>query len=325
MARSSIRDRVKRSTVPQIIERRQEALREMNARLRKKIAEIEKMSSSSREATIRFYYELGKEILDVQLNPQGVYGEHPLKQLEVVFETTIRTLRKAAAFRREYTPAEVDEIIALCNVEAGFFLNYQHIVYLLAFPTEKQRMKFAKRAIANLWDPKQLMRAIQRDQGKSKYAGSGAPHKLPKGISKQIQQMLDMSRAWHLKYALIWNGTGEDDSNVFANIMAAPEETLCADDFDNLLALRDILPELSSQAKEMKRLVMKSITRVEKILSARKAENMVDETLSTPAARQPRAIDIGDGGDGNDQAAAEPAPSEAPKRRRRRAAPAGAS
>ena len=324
MARSSVMDRVKRSP-PQLIKRRREALRDMNTRLRKKIADIEKMSSSSREATIRFYYELGKEILDVRLNLQGIYGEHPMKLLEVVFETTMRTLRKAATFRKEYTPAEVDAVIALCNAEAGFFLNYQHIVYLLAFPTEKQRMKFAERAIANLWDPKQLMRAIQRDQGKSKYAGPGAPHKMPKGVSKQIQQMLDMSRAWSVKYALIWNGTGEDESNVFANIMAAPEETLCADDLDNLLALRDILPELSSQAKEMKRLVTKSITRVEKILSARKAENMVDETLSTPAARQPRAIDLSDDDSSNGQAAGEPAPSEAPKRRRRRAVPAGAS
>jgi hypothetical protein len=319
MARRTLGDRVKQS-VKAFASERNEALGQMNARLRKKIAQIEKLVSSSREATIRSHYEIGKEILDVRNNPGGVYDERPMLKLEKAFETSKRTLYKAASFAELYSPRAVDEVIAMTNGDVGFQLTYQHIVYLTALPTEELRTEFAKRSVANMWDPKELMRAIQRYKGKSKYAGPGRGHKLPAKVSAQIQQMLDMTRAWDTKYQMLWNGSGENDPNAFANIMAEPEENLYADDLDNLLALRDILPVMSQDSKEMKKLVEKAIKRVERILKSRGSKDMAAETLEPGSGREPRAIDLESG---NSQTTEDSAPKR--RKRRRAAATAGAT
>jgi hypothetical protein len=329
MPRNSLAERIKRSPA-QFAGERKEALEHMNAQLRKKITEIESMISDSRESTIRCHYEIGKDILDVRNNPQGKYGQRPMKQLEQAFGVAIRTLYKAAGFAESYTPTQLDAVIALRGEGTDFALNYQHIVYLLALPTKEKREKFAQMAVNNMWDPKDLMRAVQKYKGKSKYAGPGRKHKLPKTVAKQIRQILDMTRAWHTKYTLLWNGTGEEDANVFANVMVEPEENLHAEDLDMLLALRDLLPEVSREAKEMQRLAGKAVTRVEKILNSRKAEDMVDASHEAPPAREQRAIDIGSAaptaagsngdGNGNGHAEAQPQPTERKRRRRRAAA-----
>lgn len=304
MSRSSLKSRIKRSASVFIGERR-EALKNMNARLRKKIAQIDKMMYDSIEQTIRFYYALGEEILDVRNNEDQKYGEQPMKQLEIVYETTKRTLYKAAQFRETITERELEMLIAIRNDDGVFRLNHQHIVYLLAFPTQRLRMQFAKRAAANLWTPKDLMRAIQRYQGKSKYAGPGRGHKLPKTMGRRIQQMVDMTRAWVTKYKLFWNGTGEEDENAFAGIMAEPPENLFSDDLDNLLALRDLLKEMPDDATDMKKLVDRAVQRFRKVLRQRASTDQADESLEGGPARQARAIDLGDG--------------EQPKKRRRAA------
>jgi len=286
-----MRDRV-RKTARQFIGERREAFKDMNARLRKKIEQIDAMVSDSVEATIRFYYALGAEILDVRENKDQQYGTQPLKQLERVFETSKRSLYKAAQFRETVTERELEILIKIRNQDAGFRLNYQHIVYLLALPTQALRLSHAKRAVENMWDPKELMRRIQRYQGKSKYAGPGRGHKLPKGISGQIRQMLDMTRAWVAKYDLFWNGTGEESENVFAGILAEPAENLYSDDLDSLLALRDLLTKLPDSSEEMKKLVEKSIRRFRKVLKERQSADMADESLETGPARQHRPIDL---------------------------------
>lgn len=303
MGRSSLRDRISRSATAFAGER-QEALGEMNSRLRKKLVEIEQMVGNAREATILFYYEVGKEIIDVRFNKDGQYGERPLPKVEKAFGVAIRTLYKAASFAESYKPEHVAEFIALEHKEAGFRLNYQHIVYLLALPTVKLRQKFAKDAVKGCWAPKDLMYAIRKYKGKSKFAGPGRHHKLPKTVSRQIRQILDMARAWHNKYTAVWNGTGEDTANVFANIMVEPEESIHADDLNVLVAIHALLPEISREATEMQQLTVHAIERVSALLKARAAADTVDASLEVPAGRQSRAIELG--GDGAGDAAGAP-------------------
>lgn len=246
---------------------RQEALAGMNAALRKKIARIERMISDTREATIRFYYHLGKEVRDIRHNPDGIYGERPLQQLEKVFGTTKRTLYKACTFAEVYSEAQVEALIALENTESGFRLNYQHVVYLLGLPTAALRDQFARRAVAESWEPKELMRAIQRYCGRSRVGAANRRHKLPTGLQQQLQQILDVTRTWHSKYIQLW--ADDSENSVLTSVLAEADEHLTAVMLDILLAVQDLLPTVEQELHDIQQPVARAIEHIGYVLERR--------------------------------------------------------
>jgi len=278
---------------------RQEALGEMNPALRKKVEQIEKLTSSTRESNLIYYHKLGQHVLDVRQNADGQYGtkvDKPITLLEKALWVQKRTLRKAATFADLYSQDDLDELIGMSDPESSVHVHWGHMTYILTLATKAQRKEFTKMVLTKKMDPPALHAAIKRRQGSGKKA-HGRKMECPKTIHAQIRQMMETTRVWLGKHDTVWYG---DEVNIIENILGATPEEVGQEDLENMQALVELLQEMTRVSKEFQAPVKKAVKAMEKIVKERDATNQADESHETlDKGRQHRAIDISGDGGGN--------------------------
>lgn len=287
MGRTSARNRAQRAA--DVISGQAAALAAMNKPLRQQLQRIEVLSQDSRDANLRYYYDMGRVLVEVQTNADNQYGERPLNLVIQAGVLARRTVFKVILLAKTYTEEQFQAFAALCNKEANFTLHWGHLQLLLALPTAKERNEMARQAIANLWDPPALGAMIKKRS--AVVHSGGRPHKMPATVHLQIRQVLEATRSWTTKYTTIWNG---DEHNVFGNLVAATDSDVNAEDLENLMALQELVPVLGTQLREMRTYLSKGIRHVEKILQARAAVTAQDSSLEQGSSRQSRRLDLTD-------------------------------
>lgn len=269
-----------------IADERSEAIGAMNGKLKRKFRRIEKMFTDTREANLKFYYALGRELIEARDNPED-YERNALGKLDRALATQKRTMRKARQFAELYTAPQLEVLLQLVHVETGFRIHWGHLSYLLGLNTERQRAEWAVRAVRYLWDPPALHAAIKRrfpDRG----VGGGRPHKLPATTHLQIRQMMEVARNFVNKRRL-WNS---DDENVFANILNEAPDQLEEIDLENLEAAKEYINRIATEVLEMSIQLDACISRVKNVFEVRD-ENVVKEAeQEAVAGKQHRVIDL---------------------------------
>ncbi len=278
---------VARRTAAAMTRDREDACSEMNKFTKAKLGKIEKLVTSTRETNLRYYYQLGVELLEIIDNPD-TYTVAAIRQLERALPTYARTMRKARSFAREYTKDSLEALVKLKNPDTGFQLHWGHVSSLLSVAGEKAREDWALRAVNKMMDPPALHAAIRRKLHGDREGVGGRPHKIPATVHGQIRQIKEFTRNWVFKATKLWNG---DETNIFVNIDNEPAESLMPEDAENLQELLDLLPQMRGIVTELTGLGSKAKKHIDKVLADREAAELAEE--DNGKAR--RAIDIGKG------------------------------
>lgn len=271
-----------------------EAVAEMNDELRAKRESITERLTDARAGNVRFNYQLGLDLLEVEANEGDKYGDgKPLMKLMRSLQQDERLLRKCKQFASTVSLEELDELLAQRNDEAKFVLHWGHISLLLALNTHKQRLTFAERAARGLWDPPTLQDAIRRRLGgSSRGDGHGRPHSMPPTIRRQIKQMHTKTDEWLKKARTVWDG---EEQSVVNNVLEAPAAEL---EDDHLAMLNELVAMLSSQQAQVKSLLLRvkeARGRVQNVLEARDREEAAAEVAEHNAQQErERSIDLQD-------------------------------
>jgi hypothetical protein len=265
---------------------REEAINSMNAKLKRKLRKIEKMVTDTREANLRFYYNMGRELIEARDDPDE-YGRNALGKLERAMSTQKRTLRKTRQFAETYSPERLEALLALEHEGTGFRIHWGHLTYLLGLNTEKQQDTWAAKAVRNLWDPPTLHAQIKK-RFPGRGVGGGRPHKLPATVHMQIRQMMEVTRNWVNKRHL-WDGA---DENVFANIINEAPDQLEEIDKENLEATKELLANIIAQAPRMVTQLDECIARLDDVFEQRAKDAEAAAERETAAGKQHRAIDL---------------------------------
>lgn len=283
MGRSSLRSRAGQQTLNKLVAERQEAIESMNSELKSAFRRIEKMCHDTREANLRFYYNLGHLLLDVMTEPK--YGTGAMAKLERALSTQRRTLRRARQFAENYTPDQLDALVALEHTETGYRLHWGHVSYLLSLNTPAQRQTWAERAVKNLWDPPTLHANMKARLG-NRGVGGGRPHKLPQTVHMQIRQMLEVTRNF-VKKRELWNGK---DENVFTNILEGPPDEFEPIDMEALVSIQENLQHIAAESVIMGSQIADCITRVQRVFDERAKEAEAADKRETANRRKHRSI-----------------------------------
>jgi hypothetical protein len=297
MGRTSLRTRQSRATsrpAAMIIQDRQEAIGLMNPRLRGKLEQIEKKYGDTRADNLRFYYDLGGTIGEIRNNPDqyaGTDGTSGIKLIERALSTQARTLRRAAAFREAYSPADFERLIGLQNTETNFQLHWGHVNYLLSIESAEQRWRFAADACSKMLSPPELHAYMKRRLGRAR--GHGRAHTIPPTLLGQVRQMETVTSVWNSKQAQVWDG---EKTNVLSNLMEAGADDVNEDFLTHLKATRDGLLEMAENAAQDAKKLDRVIERVERMLEKQKQREAAAAKAEMHGDKQARGIDVPDGG-----------------------------
>jgi hypothetical protein len=297
MGRQSLKDKSDRSadSPKKMIAQREGAVEQMNSALRRKFNKIERSVNDLRAENIRYYHKIGKICEEIRSDPDryvGNDGTSGLKLIEQALSTQARTLRSTARFAELYGDEEVEELITMYHTATNFQLHFGHVRYLLTLSTAAQRRKYAIEAVEKMLDPAALHTLIKKRQQRGE--GHGRPHAVPKTVAAQIRQVLAISQQWQRKNESVWNGDGEEDNNVFTNVLNTPPDELDQEMLDNLRQIKVLMGQISESATENTGLTGRVIEHVQGVLTTREAEEESQETQG----RSQRAIDLDGGQDG---------------------------
>ena len=254
-----------------VIARRKEAMVQMRPAMRRQAGKIEKMLAKVEGAALRYYYQIGQECAKVLEDPD-TFGPTGMVLMEEVLSVHATTIRRCASFSK-CDEEELEELIALHDEETNFGITFTHVIYLMALPSRTARRTWAKRAVHEVWTPKQLALEISNASGSSRASGQGPKHAMPNGLTAQLAQMFSVSRAWLAKQNTVWWRGGEDE-NVFGNIMKAPPAEYTASHLKHLRELRTTTEEMQEETAG-------NLTRIDQAIE--QVEAALGETIADAA------------------------------------------
>lgn len=286
MPRQSLRARSTRSKAISIIADRSEAILQMNGPLKRKFVTLERSVSDLRAENLRYYYRIGQICEEIRQKPDmysGKDGTSAIKLIERALSTQARTLRKAAAFAREFTQRQLDQLIGMVNTETNFQLHWGHVSFLLTLPTHEKRQQFAAEAVEKMLDPPALHDLIKKRTKRS--AGHGRKHEMPKTVAAQIRQILTFCRQWVAKNDEVWNG---DEESVYGNIMNMPPEEMEPDMVEQLEEIKTLMTSISESAEAN----VAKTARAKEYIDQKIKRRQADEEAAATVGRQSRSIDL---------------------------------
>jgi len=206
------------------------ALTKMNPRLREVFTEISQHVSDHMGATIEFYYNVGARLLDVRESPntyltaqQRADNVKPDELLLQAFGGARDAMNRAAVFATLYTKADLNRLLtARSKPHPDFHFQWAHIRHLVSIDprstTSQTRLEFEARTRENGWTPDELAKNIQAYFGGRRSKG-GRPLSIPKTLSAQVEQVIEMSDLFLRRHKEVWNGPNH---SIFVNLMKAP-------------------------------------------------------------------------------------------------------
>ena len=299
MGRQSLRTRAARSSgASDLIQDRVAAVDAMNPAMRKKFKAVEQEINDARANNLRFYHQLGGICADIREKPdeyRGKNGESGFALLERALATQARTLRKAAAFFREYTVPQLTRLLGLYHTETKFQLHWGHVTYLLGISKIETREKLENEAVEKMWDPSALHSVIKRrSTGRGNQASAhGRTHVLPATVPAQVRQIASVSKTWLDKQQNVWNG---DKVSAFANVMNLPPEEMDDEMLDTLVSMKETMEGIAAEAHEnvnrVKRIIEHVRGCVERVKRDRDAAAAAEASANNVGRRNARSVDL---------------------------------
>lgn len=285
MGRQSLKARSERRAA-NVVEIRTEALEKMNSNLRIKFSKLERSINDLRADNLRYYYQIGQICEEIRNDPskyQGSDGTSGMKLIEMALSTQARTLRKAAAFARDISEDELEELISWYHQDTNYQLNWGHISFLLTLETREKRAQYAELAVEEMLDPPALHARIKRESGRT--GGHGRTHQMPATVAGQIRQMHKLCKDWAGKNTNIWNGERE---SVFGNIMNISPDEVTDEMIELLTETEALLNDITDAAADNSRKTSRALEHLRGIVAAR-SENPAS---GGRGRRRTRSIDL---------------------------------
>lgn len=209
--------------------RRASAIEQMPEALQTVFTKILRMMEDGRTSGIDYYYRIGLTCLNVRRHPEvyvGNDGVPGLALLEQALSLHQRTLRACIRFVELYDDRQKTELLAMCNAEVGYALDWGHVRDLVSVADDDVRRELTLAAVAGCWDQAKLRKEIKARLGRS---GRGQ-HRVPNSLLAQVEQMLKLSQTWLDKRAQVWDAdtNAEDDprNSIWDNITEAGVDDL---------------------------------------------------------------------------------------------------
>lgn len=283
----------------ELIQRRTRALNEMNENLKYQSAEIERLTDNEQAETINSHYRVGQICKKIVEDPE-TFGTEAMSLLCDVHGTSRRVLQRNMRFV-DFFPEEDDleRLLDMADEATNFRLTWAHIDYLLTIDTSAElRWQFAAKAVNDLLTPKQLHDKIRKRLNREG-SGHGRPHAIPRTLSGQLDQMLDMLNTLLQKSDQIWVGSPSSYSMWRAISELNPQG--CTPE------LQLQLEQLNEKLAAVQQMLIMNGTQAERAISH------VTQAVAQQAAARP-AIEAGSSDDEEDSSS--PAPVVRNRRRR---------
>lgn len=254
---------------------RQLLLREMNPALRQLAAEWQQDVIDQVQNSIQFYWNAGDKVLDLEERPelyvtaeQKAKGVRPLDMFMSFFSTSSSSITKAIRFRKLYPDkGDLKRLFSYRNPDdAGFRINWGHVVYLITCDVAKTRIKFEELCAAEALEPDELHERIMAHYNGSRRPGSGRPIGIPKTVPKQLSQIIDMSSLWLRRANDVWHGANH---SVFSNVMNVAPDQYTTQTLSHLESVATLLEGVKTAAETEADVCNRTIQHVKSALETR--------------------------------------------------------
>lgn len=272
---------------------REAVLSRMNPALKSVFAELQGRMVEKIEDNLRFYHQLGKTCLDIKKNPdkyltdeQKLQGVDPLDLLQEASSTSKQTFSRTAQFAERYDAEDLKRLFGYRNEQdAKWRLHWGHVSYLISIPDARARLKFEEDAVANLWEPAELLKAVQAHFGEKRSKGC-RPFAIPRTVPSQISQFRNVSSQWIRKNQAIWNG---EKNNVFNNILQLDPSKYTPDMLKSLRGLANDLETMAQQIDADRQVLAGVLPQVEQGLATPAAEVAEQAPAAAPSPKAGKA------------------------------------
>lgn len=258
---------------------REEVLKEMTPSLRSAVVEIQRELVEKSAETLKYYHRLGQRCAEIRDNPDKYLTEdqraRKVNAFDLVQEAISQSregLRKAAAFADKYTEEDVKRLVGYRNPEDNKFrLHWGHVVHLVSVDRLDQRMTFEKKATDEMWDPSTLHAQLVAHFGGTRRAG-GRHFGVPRSITGQVHQMLNVSNTWLKRQQQVWNGKKH---SVFTNVLNLAPDQYTPEMLAELKNTRSVMESMQAEAADNVGHLNRTIEHVSEAIGGRKATSAV--------------------------------------------------
>jgi hypothetical protein len=142
---------------------------DMTKTLRRMVLNIRQCHRQAEQNRMKYWYDLGDLMLEVEENAEDLYDEDSLGQLLLFFDKcAIRqgeTARVAYQIRCRYSPDLFRCIVKMTNPVTGFYLTLEHLVELLRTGDDVAD-RLLRLTMLNSWSVKDLRNHVTREKKK---------------------------------------------------------------------------------------------------------------------------------------------------------------
>lgn len=255
--------------------------------LRQKIQSFRARVTKQIQDTLDFYRLLGKELVEIDDNKDGKYGDKPLDTVATLLQRSISTLAHARQFYLAYTDDEykalVDKNAASAN-EGGGQLHWGHVSHLIGIADKRRRSSLEDKAIDEAWTTDllhdQIKKALNGPRGKG-----GRPLNRPGTLAGLLHQWRSKTGEWLTRNRDVWR---KSDSDVVAQLINLPPDNYTAEMLGELQQIQAALAEMSQVAQTDYQAMSRAIERVQRVVTGSKpapaAASKKSSTASTRSA-----------------------------------------
>lgn len=294
MGRQSLKDAAARkgtavkikSQTASVMKQRTAAIGQMSAKLKEKFNEVEEAVNNKQADNIRYYWSLGKLLVDVEQHPEeyvGRGGESGLELIHSALSTQSRTLRLCAQAAREFTESQLESIVGLYNRDTNWQLNWGHLPVLMTLPTHGEREAWAEKAITEMYDPNSLRAAMAKASAGNRGHSHGRNHKVPGTLAARIRQVLSVSNAWLQKQQKVWHGA---KMSLWGDLNATSREALTDDMLKDVKDARTVMEEMKNEIENNIEAMAKTIEYMERQIELNTEERVGDRRKTGQRRRQ---------------------------------------
>ncbi len=240
------------------VAQRNAALAKMNGALRSVFDKVEAEDSQIAVAAMEYYFNVGNELNDVQEHPdkyltseQRAKNVDPVALLMQAFGASRDAKSRAMTFAKLYDRRDLARLLdTKSKNHPEWRFQWAHVRHLISIDPKNEnsalRRDFEDRTRDNGWTAAELADAIVQHYNGKRRSG-GRPLSVPKTLSGQMTQVLEMSELFVRRSKEVWNG---EKHSIFVNVMNQPKAALTEETERRVTAIRNRMQEVRKAAEE---------------------------------------------------------------------------
>jgi hypothetical protein len=263
----------------ELLRRQKVVERSMNAALRARTKRIRADMIDAIERGLRRIWGTGKDVKEVADN-EATYGPDGLTKMKFVLGRWKQAfLDQAAHFYKDFSAAELKELLKMRSKYSRDPINWQHIQKLLSVDDKRARGQLIKRLCENDWSPEELAEAIDRLRGKAvgdRHPG-GRPVAIPPHLTGRLANFEKVGKIVVRNAGAIYR---HPEYGFVRSVQNLPPDRITTDLIDKID--RDIT--VAAQVRDTAQDVLNELEEARRLAERRSAEHVAQSAAKTAAA-----------------------------------------